>query len=361
MMPWRLPPMAAAGILLVIGVLGGLGRMGMAWPSWWSTQPIAVHGPLMIVGFLGTLIGVERAVAHGAAWSWAMPLSAAAAGAAALVAPAFFPPLAFAAGLLLVAVYISFAFRQFSVHLAVEGAGALMLALGGLLLVLGRPVFDGVVQAWAGFLVLTLVGERIDLARMRAHGTQALMQVAALAVLAVGATTVAAWAPGTADRVLGLSWLGMGLWLLRYDVARITVRQTGLVRFMGACLLLGAAWLAAAGALLAWHGPQQVGLVYDAIWHAVFAGFTFAMIFAHAPVVLPAVLGIRLPYRPRFWVHMVGFQLATIVRLAADFAGLAGLRTTAGIVSALMLALFVASSAAAAIGARRVAKAGAIG
>lgn len=357
----RLPLMAAAGLLLVVGVLGGLGRIGMAWPSWWSPQPIVVHGPLMIIGFLGTLIGVERAVAHGARWSWAMPAAAALAGLAALAAPALFPPLSLAAGVLLVAVYVSFAFRQTSVHLAVEAAGAVMLAFAGLLLVVGRPIFDGVVQAWAGFLVLTIVGERIDLARMRMHGSGALRQIAALAVVAMAATVWAAFRPGPADRLLGLVWLAMGLWLLRWDVARVTVRQRGLSRFMGACLLIGAVWLAAAGALLAWHGPQQVGLVYDAVWHAVFAGFTFAMIFAHAPVVLPAVIGVRMPYQPGFWVHMVGFQAATITRLVADFAGLASLRTGAGIASGLMLALFAISSAAAVIGARRVAKAGSIG
>src|SRR5690606_34609687 len=87
--------LGAGGLLLVIGVLGGLGRIGMPWPAAWPVRPIAAHGPLMILGFLGTLIGVERAVAHGAVWSWAMPVAAAATGVAALVWPAAAAPLAF--------------------------------------------------------------------------------------------------------------------------------------------------------------------------------------------------------------------------------------------------------------------------
>ena len=40
------------------------------------------------------------------------------------------------------------------------------------------------------------------------------------------------------------------------------------------------------------------GAAYDAVVHAVFLGFTISMIMAHAPVILPAVLRRPLPYRP---------------------------------------------------------------
>jgi len=35
---------------------------------------------------------------------------------------------------------------------------------------------------------------------------------------------------------------------------------------------------------------------YDAFLHAVLLGFVFAMIFGHAPIIFPAVLGIRIPF-----------------------------------------------------------------
>ena len=39
-----------------------------------SVQFIVVHGPLMVVGFLGTLIGLERAVALGRLWPYGIPM-----------------------------------------------------------------------------------------------------------------------------------------------------------------------------------------------------------------------------------------------------------------------------------------------
>ena len=46
---------------------------------------VAFHGPLMVGGFLGTVIGLERAVALGRGWAYVAPL-ATALGAVALVA-----------------------------------------------------------------------------------------------------------------------------------------------------------------------------------------------------------------------------------------------------------------------------------
>ena len=56
-------PLMAMGILALLAAMwAGLLRMGWSWPPLRPTLPMA-HGPLMISGFLGTVIGVERAVA----------------------------------------------------------------------------------------------------------------------------------------------------------------------------------------------------------------------------------------------------------------------------------------------------------
>jgi metal-sulfur cluster biosynthetic enzyme len=54
---------------------------------------------------------------------------------------------------------------------------------------------------------------------------------------------------------------------------------------------------------------MPVGPQYDATLHAFFLGFVFAMIFAHAPIIFPAVLGARMAYRPLFYAHVVLLQL----------------------------------------------------
>ncbi len=61
---------------LVFGVLTGLSRMGWAV----GTPPaVSFHGPLFALGFLGTVIGVERAVALRRRWAWVVPAASAAA------------------------------------------------------------------------------------------------------------------------------------------------------------------------------------------------------------------------------------------------------------------------------------------
>ncbi|WNB85643.1 hypothetical protein [Cellulomonas sp. ATA003] len=49
--------------------------------------------------------------------------------------------------------------------------------------------------------------------------------------------------------------------------------------------------------------------------HAVFLGFTLSMIMAHAPVILPAVLGRPLPYRPHFLVAVGLLHASLVLRL----------------------------------------------
>lgn len=61
-----------------------------------------------------------------------------------------------------------------------------------------------------------------------------------------------------------------------------------------------------------------VGLVYDAAVHAVFIGFTLSMIFAHAPVILPAVVHRALPYHSVLYVPVSAVHLGLIVRIVSD-------------------------------------------
>src|ERR1035437_5549821 len=69
----RFPLMAMGMVALLTGLWAGLLRLGWSWPT---PRPAfgMVHGPLMISGFVGTLIGLERAVALGCRWSFAGPL-----------------------------------------------------------------------------------------------------------------------------------------------------------------------------------------------------------------------------------------------------------------------------------------------
>ena len=74
--PLRVACMMIGMIALLTGLWAGLLRLGWPWPPLRSTLP-GHHGPLMVSGFLGTLIGLERAVELGSRWTYVTPLSTA--------------------------------------------------------------------------------------------------------------------------------------------------------------------------------------------------------------------------------------------------------------------------------------------
>jgi hypothetical protein len=141
--------------------------------------------------------------------------------------------------------------------------------------------------------------------------------------------------------------LSLAVWLLRHDLARRTVRQRGLTRFIACSLLAGYAWLAIAGALIMAEGLQPGTRVWDAALHAVLLGFVFSMVFGHAPIVLPAVLRVSLPYRPQVYLPLILLHLSVAGRVSGSLAGAAGLRQAAAWLSAAALAAFIVTTVAA--------------
>lgn len=266
----------------------------------------AEHGPLLVLGFLGTQIGLERAVALRRGWAHLTPASADA-GALWLIAGA--PATAGRSmlalgGAVLVIVFVVVHRLHASWHNAVIGLGALTWPLGALTWLAGATLAH-VVPWLVGFLVLTILGERLELSRMRRPPARALLLLlTAVAVFSVG-VALAATGSGLGVRLAGLGLLGQAAWLARYDVARRTVRIAGGARYMAVALMAGYAWLAVAGAVWLADGTLTGGgFGYDAMIHAIFLGFVFSMVFAHAPVIVPAVLGVALPYRPVRYVPL---------------------------------------------------------
>ncbi len=83
----RLPLLAAGILTLAYGVFVGLARLGLTLPLPQPTH-LLLHGPLMVCGFLGAVIGLERAVALGRAWTYGAPVLAALGSLATLLGPA---------------------------------------------------------------------------------------------------------------------------------------------------------------------------------------------------------------------------------------------------------------------------------
>lgn len=356
----RLPLLALGLLSLLAGLWGGLLLLGLSVPTLRSSTA-EDHGPLMALGFLGTVIALERAVALRRPWGYAAP---AAAGAGGLVLLAGLPALLgwslLCLGSVVFLLIYAVALRiQPALHLVVMAAGGLCWYLATVLWLGGWSV-PRLVPWLAGFLVLTILGERLELARV-ALLTKASVRAFSTGAAALGAGLLLTAVSGrTAEfgvRLAGAGLLALAAWGARYDIARRTVKIAGITRFMAGCLLAGYVWLATAGItwLLA-GGLGDIGIhqaTYDTALHAVFLGFVMSMIFGHAPVIVPAVLRVRLPFRRWFYGHLALLHAALLLRLVGgDAAGNRLAWQVGGAGTEVAILLFLAVSITAVLRAR---------
>jgi hypothetical protein len=340
---WRLPMLVLGMLSLVVGVLAGLARLALDVPVLAQARA-AGHGALMIAAFFGTVISLERAVALHRLWPYLGPLAAGLGGLALLVdAPWWVPRTLFVVAAAVLALASGVVVRQQrALFTATLAHGALCWLVGNVLWLAGASL-GSAVPFWMAFLVLTIAGERLELSRFLAPNPAARkLFVALLVVVSVG-TGAAATEIDAGTRLFGLGLLGLALWLVRYDIARRTVRGEGLTRFVAVCLLAGYVWLAvggllgAAGAFLAGHAWR------DAALHAVLLGFVFSMVIGHAPIIFPAVMRVRIPYHRAFYVPLAALHLSLLARVAGDLADAWPLRQGAAVANAVALLLFVAT------------------
>lgn len=356
----RAPLLAAALVALLAGLWAGLLRLGLDLPP---LRPAlaAEHGPLLVLGFLGTQIGLERAVALGRRppWPYLAPIGAAA-GALWLILglPASVGQALLAlGGLALVAVFVAVHRIDPTWHNAVMGLGAAAWAAGAVVWLSGVAI-PRVVPFLAAFLVLTIVGERLELSRMRRLPPRARrLLLAAVTLFCFGVALSLPW-QALGVRLAGSGMLAQAAWLARYDVARRTIRMSGLTRYMAVALLAGYFWLAVAGGAWLWSGALAGGgFTYDAMVHTIFLGFVFSMVFAHAPVIVPAVLGVALPYGRALYAPLALLHAGLVLRLFGDLGESIPAWRWGGVLDEAAILSFLALAAGLAIRARRARRA----
>jgi hypothetical protein len=336
--------LAPAALALLAGLDAALMLLGVPAPVSAARLP-QVHGMLLVFGFVGTLISLERSVAlrHPAGFLAPALLGA---GGLLLVSPA---PLdagkavLLAGGVAMTAVYIPLWQRQRDDAVLIQAFGG-VLAVGALVLWLGGVPVSHLLPWLVGYLVLTIGGERLELARIAMGPTAGRNLLLLCSGVVVGITASLLW-PAVGYPLLGLAMLVLVGWLATHDIARVTIRTTGLTRFMAACMLAGYFWLAVAGGAWLLGGAAYAGERYDAVIHAVFLGFTISMIMAHAPVILPAVLRRPLPYHPVLLAPAALLHASLVLRLwGGDALRLHWCWQVGGILNIVALLGFVASA-----------------
>lgn len=321
----------------LVAILAGLGRMGFRVPG---AEHAIDHGPLLVLGVFATVIALERAVALGTRWAFAAPFASALGAIGTILHVAGAPWLSVVASTLLVVVNAAIVRRQAAAFTRLMLLGSLLLAGGSLAWALGRPVFE-IVPTWLAFFVLTILAERLELSRLAPTPRWASVSFVGIAVLFALASVGVCLSIRLAPQAMGTCTVVLGLWQLRFDLARRLVRRPGLPRFTALGVLLGTGWLLVSGLLLAWRGLAAAGPTYDAILHSVLVGFVISMVFAHAPIILPAVARIEVPYHRALYLPLAILHLGLVARIVGDLATLADLRRAGAAFNAVALVTFL--------------------
>jgi hypothetical protein len=279
-------------------------------------------------------------VALARAWVYAVPLVGAAGGIILLVGLPAGPYLLAISSLGLTIIYISVLRRQMALYTVTMAIGAVAW-LGGNIIWSIRGEVHQSVPWWVAFLVLTIVGERLEISRvLRLDRLSRFLFGVSVGFVCVGLiSTIVSQAIGIRISASGLVLLAV--WLLIYDIARRNVGRGGITRYIAVNLLIGYLWLALGGLLGLYHGHLTAGPLYDAWLHAIFLGFVFSMIFAHALIILPAVTGLNVPYRSFMFGPVIAMNLGLILRVISDLLFWLPGRQWGGMINGLAIVWFL--------------------
>jgi hypothetical protein len=297
---------------LIIGMLSGLGRLGISMPL---PEAYVHHGAIMVGGFLGSLIMLEKLIPLKKTIFYIGPLLSAS-SILVLIFGSFQGALTMliVASIVFIAVYSIYLRSQQTLYLWLALMGAVCWLVGNVLL-LSERFYPVAFPWWMGFLLFTIVSERLELSKFLPVTQQ--QKNVLVAFLGLFVTGLLLPFHGIGTYFSGLALLFISIWLMRYDVIRITLKKDGLVRFTAVALLCGYVALMLEGVFLLVLKDATLG--YDILVHTFFLGFVFSMIFAHGPIILPGVLGLTVkPYHPLLYVPLIGLLLSLLMRINAN-------------------------------------------
>ena len=322
--------------LVLLGLLGGIsgGWIRLGSPIIPIPESGVNHGLLMVGGFLGTLISIERAmVMKKKAWLF-IPFLSGISAIFFMIGQAQAGMIALLAGSLGLSAIMQV---QVIRHTHFD---SILLYLGAVSWFVGNffAWHFGMIAAgsswWIGFLLFTIVGERLELSQFLPVPSWSKKALGAL----LGLFFIGLTLPfhGWGNEVMGLAVLLISVWLLVFDMAKVAARKKAQFRYIGVGLRVGYLWLGAQGLILLLMESHP--LFYDLVLHTFFLGFTFSMIWAHAPIIFPTIFGIReTPYHPILWITWAGFQLSLLGRILSGILGEFELRKIFGVANGYLI------------------------
>ena len=332
MKAWQIMPLVVTSLLLA--VWSGWIRIGWNFPV---AQSVGQHGALMVGSFLTTVILLERAVTFKNKLVLLLPFIN---GCSGVLFVAGYPVLAqyflLAGSIGFCAMVLYFIYHYKELYYYLFFAGAFSLTMGNWLLI-KTGFYPVAVPWWMGYLLFTIVAERLELSRfLRVTTFQQNLLNGSLLIAFIG-LLLPFHLYGNIVFAAGLTLAAV--WLFKFDMAIQSIKRAGQHRYSGIVLLAGYVWLLVTAFFL--MAGNVNAFYYDATLHSFFIGFVISMIFSHAPIILPAVLKLPVkPYRPVLYVWFLLMQLSLITRMIADVKAMPLVRKYAGMINGLTLLLF---------------------
>jgi len=190
---------------------------------------------------------------------------------------------------------------------------------------------------WIAFLFLTITGERLELSRFILLRKTVLKQSALIIFISLFfAGIFLPFHSALGSSLSALSMIGSAIWLFKYDMAKHSLKKRGQSFYSGLLLITGYVWLVFTG--LFFVLGAYFGSFYDASLHAFFLGFVFMMIFAHAPVILPAVLKLNVsPFGRSLYLWYILLNITLLFRVIAVFPEIAPYKMWAGMFNGIAI------------------------
>ncbi len=321
-------------VLLILALWSAVGRVG-----WQIPIPViaAKHGYLMVSGLLGTLISLERTLILKKIWWLIIPILSALSVVLVLAGQSrfgFF--LQIVSSFLLCVLYTKQWYQYKEVFLLGLLLGSASWMISGIVLFIGNG-FPGASIWYILFLLFTIASERLELSKFIYTPRWAQNLLLVLFALLIFVQCIPFhWG---SNHVSGVLIAGIGFWLIQFDIVKINLKKQGFFFYTGSTLIAGYIWLMLSGVLMAI--PLSTFYHYDAVLHSFFIGFVFSMLFAHSPIIFPALLKItERPFTKFFYMPIVLTHFLLLVRLYADYSGNWNLRKWVGLLQVAVFVIF---------------------
>ena len=301
------------------------------------------HGHVMAMSLLGGIVSLERAIALGGRRYLLAPSLLLLGGLLTIVTS-----LVSVSAILSTLGSLLFFYMFFRIvrstkavysYLMLMGSASLLLSSIILLLFSSPPYL--LLPLWITFISLIIVGERMELSRIIKLPNYVNYLITILS-LALFLHSILLYITQSYRFPFGIILVALSVLLLKYDVSKIGIRESGLRRFMGINILLAYVWLFASGLSWVILPPYFSGFYYDLLVHSFFLGFVLSMIIAHAPIIAPIVFKRGKPvYSRRLYLPTIILHTSLILRFLGDAMGSFAVREVGGLGNVLAIALLM--------------------